>query len=236
MPVFEDALVLIGSLTGFAGFSHDPLKLILAVNDLYSFGSESAFRTLQEYSLRCAHNRELRLDNALLCARVLFVPKDSRMPLPRLSLGVPDVPEPDDPAWFPLFPLCLWSDVPFLLTAGYRVGGEAESPLQYLDWLKRNGQLRTAPLRPDNDPLRVIDQMLASRSWQDLQLEPWHDSMLRLQALRTVSHAYSTNLPEERPLQLNESSGESWDRHRKAFEARHIVWNAMSKQYEQAEQ
>jgi hypothetical protein len=169
----------LASLTGFSGHRHDPAALIRAVNHLREFGRNQTLALLQEL----ADSTPPGPESALLVARVLFPRSSSGAPPPELRLGAPDMGPPLDPADFPLFPVAVHREIPFVLVGGYRLGGEWD-PATYLDWVRREGLILDRPLIPTLDPLEAVEELIASEAWRRLNPDPAHDAMLREQARR----------------------------------------------------
>jgi hypothetical protein len=163
-----------------AGLTYDPRTVIEAVNLLAAGGTE---RALAE--LRGAVEAGAPADGPLLVARVAFVPAEPGTPLPRLELGRPDVDEEVATRHFPLFPIALDRDIPFLLVTGYQLGGETDAGA-YLDWCERHGRLRE-PLRPADDPPAAAEALLGSEAWAALALPASHAEMIREQARRLAA-------------------------------------------------
>jgi hypothetical protein len=175
---------LIDHLTGFSGFTFNPGDLIAAGNYLRELGEALILRVLEQYCQRADQGASGSPDNALLVARVLYVPKDERHPLPRLALGAADLREPHDPSLFPIFPLHLVEGIPFLLIGGYVLGGEALPAMDYIAWCARHGSLRPGPLALTCDPVAAINRFLECGDWRRLDPIDYHYRMLRTQAAR----------------------------------------------------
>jgi hypothetical protein len=142
------------------GASFNPLPLIRAVNALQPLGKELALTAVAEY-LRIASPFEGRgYEGAFLVLRTLFdVPAEAGGPPPML-VGGPSPAEPEDATLVPRYPLLLAGDIPFLLVRGYMLGGEAQPPEQHLAIYREQGTIRTAPLRPADDPLAALEEAL----------------------------------------------------------------------------
>lgn len=155
----------------------------------------------------------------MLVAHVLFVHKDGQEVLPRLLLGQPDLEEPEDPTLLPLIPLCIHRDIPFLLIGGYRIGGEGQPSIEYVELCARDCEIRSTPLIPANDPLASVDEFLESEVWRMLNPDDWQYRMLRLQALRAVSNMYPISEQDENDLISAATADENWSRHPQAVKA-----------------
>jgi hypothetical protein len=161
------------------GFTYDPAIVIDAVNRLVETGMGPALE-----ALRGAQRPGASPDGILLVARVAFVPVDPG-PLPRLELGRSDVDEERATRAFPLFPIALSGDVPFLIVAGYMLGGETDAG-GYLDWCERHCRMRE-PLRPHDDPLAAAAELIESPEWAAAGLPGGYDRMVTEQAARLAS-------------------------------------------------
>lgn len=184
-----NAMELLGRLSGFSGFSFDPLALIKLVSYFCRLGESLTFQALQQYCEHAEHETRFRLENALLAARLLYVPIDRHQSLPRLALGSTDLDEPQPPSGFPLFPVHILASVPYLLIGGYVTGGEIGSPMDYIRWCARHCCLRSESLVPASDPLAVLGTFLDSNAWKQLKPKEYHNRMLLDQALRMTPSA-----------------------------------------------
>lgn len=165
-----------------AGLVYDPHTVIEPVNRLAELGKAEALRVL-----RSAADSLAPVEGPLLVARAAFVPRDDDGSPPGLRLGRADVDEERASREFPLFPIAFERDIPFLLVAGYQLGGETD-PAPYLDWCEAHADLR-GPLHPDPDPLAAAEALCASAAWAAAGLPASHADMLRGQAQRLAAHA-----------------------------------------------
>jgi len=217
-------------LSGFDGFKFNPQACIILVNFLHSLGFERSLEILG-FFLQTADNFEFyNPENVLLVSRLLYTAKNQEEPIPRLILGTPDIKKLNDPSIFPLFPLTLQHDLPLLLVGGYRAGGEAEPPTENLEWYALHGQLRATPLMPQYCPMDSVDEFIKT-TWRLLNSDPWHAGMIRLQALRSVSHIIPLSRIEEQAL-LSASTSESvWSEVKPRFEELNIRWDSKTNEY-----
>lgn len=228
----EYCVALISELPGFLGLSYNPTALIRVVNCLYNLGLEKSIGALVSYcSIARQDMRIHKPENALLAARVLFVPKDSKKILPRLVLGQADIEEPGNHEVIPLYPLYIYRDLPLLLVGGYRIGGEAQPPLEYITWCEHNCVMRFSPLIPDDNPLMAVDEFLESNSWKDLKPDRWHYWMLRTQALRAVSAVYPVSEKQTSDILSSAGNDEIWQRHKLKFESLNVTWSRERDEY-----
>jgi hypothetical protein len=124
--------------------------------------------------------------------------------MPDIHIGAPDT---DPSADWPLFPLVVRDDIPFMVVNGYALAGIPQSPVEHIDTFARHGRLREKPLAPVGSPLDAADA---------LKLESdWNTGMIRLQALwmlGAVAEADECALFPQRAT----SQDETWRRLRKA--------------------
>jgi hypothetical protein len=179
------------------GFGFHPLALIRAVNGLWPLGKEPALAVLRTYfALATAnpHRRDrydLDEERIFLILRLLFVRYDREPQMPPLHIGAPDVGDPKKDDTWPLFPLAVVRQIPFLLVGGYAVGGLPESPLDHVEYCLRYCLLREQPLSPETCPVAAVESLLTSSQWR--QLAPEEKAlqrlreMLRQQAIRALA-------------------------------------------------
>jgi len=143
-----------------AGARFDPRPLIRAVNALQPLGKDRALAAISEYLRVTSPYEDGGYEGTLLVLRTLFDVPDAEGGLPPLLVGAPSPAAPDDPALLPRFPLLLAGDIPFLAVRGYMLGGEAQPPGQHVEYYREHGTIRTAPLRPVDDPLGALEEAL----------------------------------------------------------------------------
>jgi hypothetical protein len=101
-------------------WNYQPNKLITTVNTLRALGKERALEILRIYEARDPTDLKKNQDVEIIC-RFLFVRPAGWEP-PTLGAAVPDTTF-DGERRFSRFPIAVSNDVPFLLVAGYNVGG-----------------------------------------------------------------------------------------------------------------
>lgn len=190
----SDPIASVQALPGFNGQTFNPVALIQAVNELYRQGFRKAVEILLHYcTLSDQDATTYNSDNALLVARVLFIPAKAGA-LPDLFLGRPDWNSPPNASVAPLFPLYLYKDLPLLLVSGYSRGGEGLPASDYIRACATACTLRLAALQPTDTPLTDVDSFLHSSIWRALGGDESHAAMVRLQALRAISNVHSVSL------------------------------------------
>jgi hypothetical protein len=216
------ALNLLHMLPRFQGYDFNPQKVIKAVNYLHSIGYEKLLQILQFY----CNSIELTAPNKILSViRILFVFKSRCLPsiLPLLQ-------EP-----FPLVPFHIHRGIPFLLIKGDFFTGEPLS-LEHIEAQVQEYELRSVPLTPDDNPLASVDELLKSKYLQKrISSEPWKQSMLRSQALNSVSNIYPLSEQDKNALLSPNTHDENWKNHRQTFNSLNAFWNLNTNEYERGE-
>jgi hypothetical protein len=177
--LYDLVLAIHRSPSAQRGLDFDPVRLIRAVNALQPLGKERALKALREY-VRLAEGLafedcfKYQIDGyrVLPIARLLFENP------PPFVLGAGDVPPPAGREW-PLFPMALVQDVPFMLVSGYMLAGKAQSAQEYLRLLQ--GSIREAPLSPRASALEAADDLTQSDAWKALHLGPGNEGRKRWQ-------------------------------------------------------
>ena len=184
------------------GLEFGSLRLIRAVNALQLLGKEKALKALWAYD-RLAHDlsyeerQKYQVDEyrILPLVRLLFEGPGGRRP--PFLLGAGDVADPGDDSW-PLFPIVLVQDVPFMMVSGYALAGKAQSASAHLRG--ELGPMRAAPLAPRATPLDAADELTQSAVWKSLKLGPGNEGrkkwQIRRQALGAVASIFALR-PEE---------------------------------------
>jgi hypothetical protein len=124
---------------------YDPGATIAAVNELVAIGHDGALAALERF----VQAADLEADphrGLFLVMRVAF----EADPHPPLRLGGAALTAPPAPA-FPRFPIAIIEDVPLMLIGGYTLGGLAEPVTAHVEYYRRHGKLRSAPLAPRRD-------------------------------------------------------------------------------------
>jgi hypothetical protein len=225
------AIELLDALPSYSGYEFNPQAIIKAVNFLYNLDYEKSFHILQLYN----NNNSLNfMDELKLYAvtRILFVFKPVEEPLFFEFLEDPNLKIPEQP--FSLFPFHIHQGIPFLLGKGGCIFGEYTS-LAHIEAQPHLFELRDAPLIPDNDPLASVDELLKSQAMQEQIIsdpDPEMPSRLRLQALNAVANVYPISKQDLDELLSSATHEESWQKHKQAFAALHIVWNIANNKYD----
>jgi len=195
--LYEAVAAIHRSPSAQRGLDFNPVSLIRAVNVLQALGKEKVLKALRAYvrlsgELPVTDCFKYQVDEyrVLPVARLLF---DG----PPFVLGAGDVAPPAGRDW-PLFPIVLAQDVPFMLVSGYILGGKGQSAGEYLEQLK--GPLREDPLAPRVTALEAADALTESEAWKALHLGPGNEGrkkwQVRGQALGALGAVFARR-PEE---------------------------------------
>jgi len=189
-----------------AGAAFNPVLLLRAAAALHPLGKDGALRALHAYYILAggwlhpdsSHGKfgssriyDLSGDRIFAILRCLFVMNDGQVALPPPILGAADVPSTSA---FPLFPIAMVKDVPFLVNSGYFLLGVGECPLDQIDFCREHCKLRAKPLSPSVNPLEAAALLTASREWNltfsDRPSDLAHRTLVREEALRAVASSY----------------------------------------------
>ena len=143
----------------------------VAANEFVALGEARATTALKAIAAKERDPWSLVPIRAGLLCRLLFVPRPEgalRQPLfGGLMLPYHSMPE----ASWPEYPLMCQDGVWFLLSEFYTLAGVAETLPQYLDYCRKAGTFRKAPLPVPTSAQarRALDALLASARWKALQ-------------------------------------------------------------------
>lgn len=162
-------LELINRASGWAFQNPNGVDLIRAVNALQRLGKEPALATLERYlELTSTFGYFGETDIVFWIIRVLFEPirLGDRIPPPMIAVyldgGLPEA------AQWPLDPMAVLGDVPFMLGGRIDMGGAPEQPSSHINWARRHGVIRDEALRPTMNPLLAAEAILSSPQFQQL--------------------------------------------------------------------
>ncbi|MDB5339731.1 MAG: hypothetical protein JWN70_5350 [Planctomycetaceae bacterium] len=181
------------------------LDVIRAVNALQRLGKEQALARLEEYlawtSIRPPFDRRRSAYDepkiVFWIVRLLFEPADParRNPSPAIAVFLLDNDSRDQSLW-PLEPLELINDIPFMVGHGTFFGGQEEHPASHIEWVRRNSIMRTTPLIPSQSPLAAAEALLTSPKFRRLDAETRRQATT---SIRTHAYRMSPEVPKSWP-------------------------------------
>jgi len=216
--------------------------LIRAVNHLHGLGKAEAIAALREYCQQAddgfgVHDIPFDPENietgdhtvVFWIARLLFEPAEAgeRIPPPAIAISATRPGDPDFADW-PLDPLELADDIPFLSGHGIGLGGVPEHPLWHLPWIERHCVLRERPLKPADDPLAAADRFLSLPKAQRRNRFGFTQG-IRRQAWEMVAQLLPMPEPDEDGD--IEFTNEAWQKLRLAAKERRIHWDDDKQEY-----
>jgi hypothetical protein len=223
----------------------NPIALVRAVNALIQLSGTEALRVLRAYvASKVDPDDPYSFDDypsrVFWVARLAFVTREGNA-LRRPGLGDFGIVVRQDSAHWPHAPLILCEDIPFEVAAGLMLGGVAEPPESYLDYVAESGVLRSKPLKPADNPLAEADEFLKSDAWKDIVWEgdepghkwflseDWIRTKVRQQALEALEGVYE---PGEDIWSLQSHTGTyDWDKHLQRVSALQPRWDASVQKY-----
>ncbi len=152
-------LTVLNESSSYCQGPFNPGSLIRAVNILLPLGKERALAAIAEY-LRVSSDFYPAREGTFLVLRALFDVPENPGYMPRMLVGSPSPPEPEDPSVFPRFPLAIEGDIPFLIVRGYLLVGVPQPPEEHLIHFRKHGKLRERPLAPTYRPLEVLQKLV----------------------------------------------------------------------------
>lgn len=143
-----DDLLQRASSSAFA--TYHPGTVIEAVNALVLLGKDGALAAIEGF----LGKQDLAKDphqGLFLVLRVLF----EADPHPPMLLGGSRPAPPSSPSSLPRFPIMIVDDVPVMLVASYTLRGLPEPVTTHVEYYRKHGTLRAAPLAPSAGPDRM---------------------------------------------------------------------------------
>lgn len=221
---------------GLFGWTFDSLIYIRAVNILLPEGKERILVVLSEYFRVWGVSP---LENILALIQLLFESSSQQSTVPAFtqrlyyspgSSGIEDIPD---------FPIVIIQDVPILMFGNYMNEGIHDGynpPRQYLQYLRKQGHLRSQPLHPTDQPLEILVKLVGEEGIRDDRLSDYDASKRQafmhqlLRLLRSV--APETRLyclaPEQPDVKIK---AEQWQQILAEASRRTIRWNPSINDY-----
>lgn len=154
-----------------AGWEFNPAALLWVVNSLQARGVDEATGMVLAQAIaidraeQSVEDGYAALGRLYLVARLLWCPAPPHRAWPVLQLGRPDVDLPPPDALWPLLPVVLSQDVPFLLVGGYKAGGALLAAHESIKILLAMAQWRSQLLLPQSSPMAAMQNLVASQLW-----------------------------------------------------------------------
>jgi len=188
-------------------WSFDPVLLLRAINAIRELGSEAqpALRSYLDLARRLSFEdrRKYSIDETRLFP-VLQIHSTSPTPF---RLGDGGISHPGGATW-PLFPIVLEGDLPFIVVTDYLRNGKGEDPSGRLG---PGFALRPTLLSPTTNPVEAVEALTASSRWVALleasdsenpkataQKAKQLKQLIRSQALEALAPIYTP--PDDEPL------------------------------------
>ena len=175
------AIGLVNHASGWPFRNPDGTDLIRAVNALQQLGKDKAIAELEKYiELTSGPDYHSESEIVFWIARVLFPPEPGEL-LQRPAIGVflDDRDAADSDKW-PLNPMAVVNDIPFMLGHQISTSGRPAHPSSVIKFAKNHGILREKALAPTTDPLTAAEFLFADDKFKVL------DEYSRKEATRLI--------------------------------------------------
>lgn len=225
----ETALKLVDAMPEVDGDRFDPIQVIACSNYLSSLGHGPAIDALTAYVGDAEANNAWQNEAKVLpLLRCTFVRREGDSPWPAWGLGKPGQWPTNAPSEeFPLFPIAIVGDVPFLLVGSYSLAGHPQSPQHHISFCRLDCKVRPNKLKP-----RMLPTDAANELAEDIlnsALLPKSAAqvvtMIRIQALRALGDDYwkeYSGLPSG--TDLRQEAETKWEEHVRQSRARGLTW------------
>lgn len=219
-----------------AGWAFDPAALVRMVNGLQGLGEAESTRIVRAYAAsldrreRGGEGGYAGLGRLYLVARLLWQPASERQAWPALRMGRPDIELPPPDSLWPLLPLAMSWELPFLLAGSYKIGGALVAATETIARMLEQAGWRGRALCPEGDALGAMQALIDSPLWR-VRISEAHrgrvEAMLLAQALRAMTGAIEVDPSDLRRLESASPSitADLLARYRRAASARHVVWS-----------
>jgi hypothetical protein len=163
--------------------------------------------------------------------RLLFEPirLDQRIPEPGIAVYLIDRDSADASLW-PLNPMDLVEDVPFMAGIQIGMGGMPEHPSSHIEWVRRHGVIRDEPLHPTKHPLAAAEQLLRSRKFAELDE---YARQAAITSLRSQALAMVTGLLEPLPRRPYDKATQQllWDARLREADKLQLMWDDKAERF-----
>jgi hypothetical protein len=208
--------------------------MIEIANTLRPLGKQKVLAAAREY-VRVA-GRDSAQDGIPLLLRVLFeVPPASGCFPPYMPLGVQCPDPPRDPKLLPHYPLIICHDIPLLVVVAGMGTSEGPDAQWEIDWFQKHGRIRSKPLCPPHNPLKILNPLIHSREYRiySPQMYPFETRVkthLMEQLLLLVRPVYKPNTKPDASWDDNAIDA-CWSKIVEEFTSLHAVWNPQRTRY-----
>jgi hypothetical protein len=228
-------------------YGYDPVRLIQAVNHLHGLGKDKSIQAMRDYLklIGFRHNRRpdpdpANLDDGNQEAIYLIVPllfeqanKADAEAAKQLWYAMLAEPRSDEEKSWPQYPFAIENDIPFLIGQGPS-GWEGIPPYpdKLIDWAEKHGKLRAKPLRPSDNPLVAVENLLARKKPFPHFAGRKSETELRIQAWRAVRHLVAKDVPfEEWMTYFDFDVNQDWQKYKHLADKLNIRWDEKRQQY-----
>jgi hypothetical protein len=228
-PPLSRELQLINRASRWPFTNPNGVELIRAVNGLQPLGKERALAVLEKY-VALTQDFGYWSDQEIVfwIIRVLFEPVrlGDRISPPAIAVYFAHRELPEAINW-PLDPMAVYADVPFIL--GHRIGmaGQPEHPSSHIHWARLHGIIRDDPLVPTANPVAAAEAILQSRRFNAVE------KFSREQATRAIrSQALAMVKGLVQPIGKDEKvDDDGWRSRLKAATESGIRWDAKRQEF-----
>lgn len=169
-PPLPPEMEVICRTRGWPFENPNSVDLIQAVNVLQAMGKERALGAIERYiAISEGHEHFYRSDHLFWILRLLFEPIElgKRRHGPAIAVYLVDSRSVDAASW-PLEPLELVDDIPFMVGRRIALGGMPEHPSKYIQWVREHAIIRQYPLQPSTNPIAAAQKLTSSNKFKQL--------------------------------------------------------------------
>lgn len=199
-PKLATELGLINEASGWPFSNRNGVALIRTVNALHQLGKHDALSILEQY-LQMAQYPDYFSEREIVfwIIRALFEPihENELIPSPAIAVYLVNSDSSAAVEW-PLRPMTISHDVPFMVGHQINMGGMPEDPTSHIEWARQHCVLRAKPLMPSANPLAAAEAILSSSQFKQLEEHTREaaTASVRAQAVAMTENLL-TSLPKE---------------------------------------
>jgi hypothetical protein len=209
------------------------VDVIRASNALRTLGKDQAIKAMWQFmELNEEDEKDYESESLYGVIQCAFEPADPNERLPNSSFHrqrIRDAVYPLRKAW-PRNPFDLSGNIPWLYPALGGSTGPATSPRTDLIWLKQHGIIRDSPLRPADNPLLVVEQLIHEPRFTKLSQSnrEYAETGYKLQALEMIEELISP-IPTKSWNDYEEA--DNWDTLLEQSKALGLHWDENKQSY-----